>query len=233
MKAIDPVVEPRSTGTMSSRSNDLVFLDLDERRTRSNSIIAKRATQGLDIIHTGEYQEIPAPAPEPELLDTPAPTSDVLDTPALEPAVLDGVTRAAEYVVEDPSLQPGPLDGLDTTGFDSSDESLLDPSSMMLDLEPTDMGAAFADATLRGTPISVPAQSSSSSQPVVEDELLDFAPEPQTEERPSLDDVPIIDEVTTADSSAPMRANVVDDVDETPIGGDLTLIMPDSDESSA
>jgi tetratricopeptide (TPR) repeat protein len=67
----------------------------------------------------------------------------------------------------------------------------------------------------------------------VEDELLDFAPEPQTEERPSLDDVPIIDEVTTADSSAPMRANVVDDVDETPIGGDLTLIMPDADESSA
>src|SRR5215204_4730265 len=44
MKAIDPAVKPRSSGLVSSRSNDLVFLDLDERRTRNNSIIAKRAT---------------------------------------------------------------------------------------------------------------------------------------------------------------------------------------------
>src|SRR5829696_6450928 len=74
MKAIDPGANPRPAGTMSSRSNDLIFLDLEERRTRSNAIIAKRATQGLDIIHTGEHREVPstpAPAPEPELLDTP------------------------------------------------------------------------------------------------------------------------------------------------------------------
>ena len=61
MKAIDPSVKPR-TGTRSSRNNDLIFLDLEERRSRSNSIIAKRATSGLDIIHTGEYQESPRAA---------------------------------------------------------------------------------------------------------------------------------------------------------------------------
>jgi tetratricopeptide (TPR) repeat protein len=43
MKAIDPAVKPRESGASSSRSNDLIFLDLEERRSRSNSIIAKRA----------------------------------------------------------------------------------------------------------------------------------------------------------------------------------------------
>src|SRR5688572_29859270 len=38
MTAIDPSAKPRSSGSASSRSNDLIFLDLEERRTRSNSI---------------------------------------------------------------------------------------------------------------------------------------------------------------------------------------------------
>src|SRR5689334_22306882 len=81
MKAIDPSAQPRTTDGPPRGASDLVFLDLEERRSRSNSVIAKRATQGLDIIHTGEFQEIPAkpavevsaPVPmleaEPELQD--------------------------------------------------------------------------------------------------------------------------------------------------------------------
>ena len=91
-RSIRPV-KPREGSASTSRSNDLIFLDLDERRSRSNAIIAKRATPGLDIIHTGEYHEaarrrarrrragrtrvrpsLEPPAPEPELLDTPAPS---------------------------------------------------------------------------------------------------------------------------------------------------------------
>src|SRR3954470_9683797 len=60
MKAIDPAVKPRESSSSSSRSNDLIFLDLEERRSRNNSVIAKRATEGLDIIHTGAYEEVPS-----------------------------------------------------------------------------------------------------------------------------------------------------------------------------
>src|SRR5689334_11955411 len=83
MKAIDPNAQPRLTEGPPRGANDLVFLDLEEeRRSRNNAIVAKRATQGLDIIHTGEYQEIPEapsapvvpPVPEPALQDIPAPT---------------------------------------------------------------------------------------------------------------------------------------------------------------
>src|SRR5215218_3074411 len=144
MKAIDPGVKPRTSGAMSSRSNDLIFLDLEERRSRSNSIIAKRATQGLDLIHTGEHHELPPteelqavepPSPEPELVDTPAPTPEILDTPIMEPALLDGVTRAGEFEHEDPGAKPGPLDGLDTTAYHPRDAaSPLDSPGMIRDL---------------------------------------------------------------------------------------------------
>src|SRR5215203_1652741 len=232
MKAIDPGANPRPAGTMSSRSNDLIFLDLEERRTRSNSIIAKRATQGLDIIHTGDHREMPsepAPVPEPELLDTPAPTADVLDTPALEPALLGGVTRAAEYVVEDSTTQPGPLDGLDTTGFDVGNSAPPTSSGTMLDFEPTDMGAAFAPTPARGTPLSTPAQ------PPAQDGMLDFTmPEPSTDVASPLDDLPILDEASDDDAtdavspgaSAPLPTHEEVDAEEPSIGGDLTLIMP-------
>ena len=183
MKAIDPAAKPRPGGPMSSRSNDLIFLDLEERRTRSNSIIAKRATQGLDIIHTGEYHEIapptePAalpepepfsapdlpPAPEPELLDTPAPTPEVLETPILEPAVLDGVTRAGEYLHEDPAARVGPLDGLDTSLL-GEDPSAFDNKTRILDLEPTDIGSSFAPPA-REAPPTAPAEPTPMSVPV-------------------------------------------------------------------
>jgi len=244
MKAIDPSVKPR-TGTRSSRNNDLIFLDLEERRTRSNSLIAKRATQGLDIIHTGEYQEIPStpepelvelpadepPAPEPELIDTPAPTAEILDTPVIEPAVLDGVTRAGEFEHEDVDARPGPLDGLDTTAFHSRDAaSPFDSPGMIRDLEPTDIGSSFAaPASHASRDVQVPAQPGS----VPNDALPDFdLPEPsELLSRPSLSDLPLIAEdeaASEADEStdaAPLGEE--EEAEESSIGGDLQFITPD------
>src|SRR5688500_8018171 len=248
MKAIDPTAKPRSSGSASSRSNDLIFLDLDERRTRSNSIIAKRATQGLDIIHTGEYHEIPPtpepemlappeliPAPEPELLDTPAPTPEVLDTPILEPAVLDGVTRAGEYLHEDPGAQSGPLDGLDTSLL-GADPTAFDNKTRILDLEPTDIGSSFAPPVSSPPPVSPaqPAPKGVSPQPAAraDDALLDFdLPEPgaatlEEARRHSLTDLPLVDEAPTAHApraAAPSFSDQTTTEEERSIGGDLPL----------
>jgi tetratricopeptide (TPR) repeat protein len=174
MKAIDPQATPREAE--GGRGADLVFLDLEERRTRNNSIIAKRATQGLDIIHTGEYQEIEQPLPEPAVADTPAPTPDVLETPAIEPALLDGITRAAELDL--PIDVAGPLDGLDTTAFQGAPVGdAPGPAGTLLDFEPTDLGASFDAPPSRGTPLSSPAQDES------EPRLLDFST-PDDDTRP-------------------------------------------------
>jgi tetratricopeptide (TPR) repeat protein len=248
MKAIDPSAQPRVGTNTSSRSNDLIFLDLEERRTRSNSIIAKRATQGLDIIHTGEYQEIAPPpltpvepepvvppTPEPELLDTPVPSPELLETTMLEPALLDGITRAGEFVHEDPSAQPGPLDGLDTTAYNARDAaSPLDSPGLIRNIEPTDIGSSFAPPApvappeppaSRGTPVSVPAQPSPADYG-----LLDFTlPEPaEPRARPSLSDLPLInsDELAGASPAAVPEPDAEPE-DEPSIGGDLRLIMPD------
>jgi tetratricopeptide (TPR) repeat protein len=261
IKAIDPAAKPRTGAAASSRSNDLIFLDLEERRTRSNSIIAKRATQGLDIIHTGEYHEIapPAvpetlpeplvpPAPEPALLDTPAPTSDVLDTPILEPAVLDGVTRAGEYLHEDPAAG-GPLDGLDTSTL-GADPSAFDNKTRIIDLEPTDIGSSFAPPP-RETPLSTPAQPA--PQPVPEPpvapssaedsaaradaELIDFEmPEPgastlEEPRGPSLSEVPPSADVAREGGSLDSGPASHPAIDEEPIGGDLPFLTPDDAEA--
>jgi tetratricopeptide (TPR) repeat protein len=245
MKAIDPAVQPRAV--TSSRSNDLIFLDLEERRTRSNSLIAKRATQGLDLIHTGEYQEIPEseparavepprpveqpaaiepPAPEPELLDAPVPSPEILETPIIEPALLDGVTRVGEYEHEDIGSMPGPLDGLDTTAYNARDAaSPLDSPGMIRDLEPTDIGASFAPPAAHVPPASAsPAQAADPN-----DALLDLTlPEPSgPPSRPSLSDLPLIPGDDTEDLARTARhASTTEaaDVDEPSIGGDLQFI---------
>ena len=235
MKAIDPAVKPRNSGAMSSRSNDLIFLDLEERRSRSNAIIAKRATQGLDLIHTGEYNEVPPaaepepiepPTPEPELLDSPAPGPEILDTPIMEPALLDGVTRAAEYEHEDPAALPGPLDGLDTTAFNARDAaSPLDSPGMIRDLEPTDIGSSFAPPPSRELPMSVPERPAS----VADDTMLDFTlPEPkELLSQPSLSDLPLIAEDDTEVEAGDAAREAVEE-DEPSIGGDLLFITPDA-----
>jgi tetratricopeptide (TPR) repeat protein len=200
MKAIDPDAEPREPGASGPHrpSGDLVFLDLnDSAAANRRSSIAKRATQGLNLLATGEQDEVPsaprsaasapaAPAPRPApaapisppprapqkatppvdgltFLDVdepppsrpaappaPAPAPpvaaapeaaveeslpEILDTPDIEPAVLDGVTRADDFVRMDAEQQPGLLDGLQTTGF--GDDNSMVNSGTVLDLEPT------------------------------------------------------------------------------------------------
>ena len=249
MKAIDPAVKPRASTASTSRSNDLIFLDLDERRSRSNAIIAKRATSGLDIIHPGHYEEVapPAPepppveplaveppAPEPELLDTPAPSPEILDTPIIEPALLDGVTRAGEFEHEDVGAMPGPLDGLETTAFNARDAaSPLDSPGMIRNIEPTDIGSSFAPPASRGAPKSVPSQPASAPN----DALLDFTmPEPKAPRpRPSLSELPLIAEDVVPEppprEPTPAMSREPIEEDEPSIGGDLPLIMPEPLES--
>jgi tetratricopeptide (TPR) repeat protein len=219
MKAIDPNATPRT----SERGNDLIFLDLEERRSRNNSIIAKRATQGLDIIHTGEYQEVEPPAPEPAVADTPAPSPELLDTPAIEPALLDAVTRAAEF--EHPGENAGPLDGLDIGAFQGEPlDAPAETSSTLLGFEPTDFAGSFA-APLRATPFGTPAQTDP------EAELLDFSmPEADGPAAP-IDDLPMLEDVPphggTPHASSPAIADELDDGGA--IGGDLPLIAPDEE----
>lgn len=63
MKAIDPAAEPRaSDGAPTRPTGDLVFLDLnDSAAANRRSSVAKRATQGLNLLATGEQEEIPKP----------------------------------------------------------------------------------------------------------------------------------------------------------------------------
>jgi hypothetical protein len=206
MKAIDPDAEPRAPDAAPRRpTGDLVFLDLnDSAAANRRSSVAKRATQGLDLLATGEQEQVPsraastasapprpaapptapraaapvspparapqkAPPPVDGLtfldLDEPPPAPptapppaappaaaapaapapapeeslpEILETPDIEPAVLDGVTRADEFVRVDPDQQPGLLDGLQT-GFE--DDSGLVNSGTVLDLDSTGFGA--------------------------------------------------------------------------------------------
>jgi len=211
MKAIDPAAEPRSPDAAPRRpTGDLVFLDLnDSASANRRSAIARRATQGLDLLATGEQDQVPSPpsasapaapaksapaaparpaapaapparaaapvappargpqkppppvdgltfldvdepparpAAPPAAPAPPAPVApqeslpDILETPDIEPAVLDGVTRADEFVQMEPEQQPGLLDGLQTTAFD--DNSGLVNSGTSLDLQPTSFGSA-------------------------------------------------------------------------------------------
>ncbi|HEX5972326.1 MAG TPA: tetratricopeptide repeat protein, partial [Gemmatimonadaceae bacterium] len=210
MKAIDPSAEPREPGSSGPHrpTGDLVFLDLnDSAAANRRSAIAKRATQGLDLLATGEQDSVPtrpktappaappaaapraaAPAPAapptrapqkapppvdgltfldvdeppparpaaPAPASAPAPAAsapepvveeslpEILDTPDIEPAVLDGVTRAEDFVRMDTDQQPGLLDGLQTTGL-ADDDSMVN-SGTVLDLEPT----SFSSPTHNG-----------------------------------------------------------------------------------
>lgn len=258
MKAIDPNAKPKAGDGASARGSDLIFLDLDERRSRSNAIIAKRATQGLDIIHTGEYQEIATPdevasdvsaepiepiepfEPEPELRGTPAPTPELLETSAIEPALLDGVTRAGEFEHEEPPVSP--LEGLDDVVIETEGLPAMAGSARVLDLEPTDLSASYGAPPAKPAPTAPPAPSQPKTppppppaEPVAD--LLDFVmPEPGAgEPRASLADLPLVTDPeigspTSAMSTAPSAAPELED--ELSIGGDLPLIMPDEEPAS-
>lgn len=153
MKAIDPDAEPR-TGSVRARhsSADLVFLDLSDAPARKERERARRATQGIQLLDTGE-QDITAPA----AAAPPAP--EILETPELAPAVLDGVTRVAEEIerASDSVSGKGLLEGLETTSLaasaappaalDGLESTLLDtssaappPADSLLDLDASDVG---------------------------------------------------------------------------------------------
>ena len=248
MKAIDPNAKPRESDGPPRGANDLVFLDLEEeRRSRSNAIIAKRATQGLDIIHTGEFQEIPSapaqpstpvapPAPEPALQDIPAPTPDVLETPAIEPALLDGLTRAGEF--EHVDEQRSPLEGLDDVVIETDGMPAMTGSARVLDLEPTDLTASYGAPPAPPARPATPTPIAGPTQPEPPAELIDFTVPAPDAGQPvaSAAELPFITEpdfgppAPIASSSAPAEPELED---EPSIGGDLPLIMPEEEPASS
>ena len=262
MKAIDPSAEPRSGGTSARQAaGDLVFLDLSDAAPskRRSSVMAKRATLGLEIIDTGDHAEqaraaeglasAPAAPPRPSapVAAQPAPTPELLDTPMLEPAVLDGVTRAAEFELgagigadlEPPRSGGSLLEGLETTNLGVSDAG--SGNGSLLDLEPT----SFGGATLVPPP-SAPLAAPPAAPDSLGDDLLEFDMPPATSaprtSRPSLHDLPmLVDEEGAEDTPATDSTSqefelpmLVDGAGHEPavddggsIGGDLQLIMPD------
>lgn len=250
MRAIDPTAEPRALGDAPSRSAaDLVFLDLNDSAPPRRGISGNnRAMQGLSILSTGEEPAIPSPVvvpplPTPAVAASPAPTEELLDTPFLEPAVLDGVTRSAEFDrVAD--IGGSLLEGLEATSFVAPAE--MEAPRELLDFEPTsftppapvpaapaviDHSAELLDFDLGATP----AAGSTSVPRPADIPLMDFGeitlppvefdePKEVHEHRGSLLGLPLLaDEEghdATEEESAPD--------DGSTIGGDLQLIMPDA-----
>jgi tetratricopeptide (TPR) repeat protein len=132
MKAIDPDATPRTPSSAPRRpTGDLVFLDLnDSAAANRRSAIARRATQGLDLLATGEQDEVPATRPAPA-----APPSSRAAPPAAAPnapvnlpfsrppqqeaeplAFMDLSPPSAEEtlpdILETDSIEPAVLDGV-------------------------------------------------------------------------------------------------------------------------
>ncbi|MEO8334237.1 MAG: tetratricopeptide repeat protein [bacterium] len=251
MKAIDPTSEPRALGDAPSRSAaDLVFLDLNDSAPPRRGISGNNpAMRGLSILHTGEAPVIPSapippPRPTPAVAVTPAPTEELLDTPFLEPAVLDGVTRSAEF---DRAGETGGtlLEGLESTSFVAPAE--YEAPRVLLDFEPTSFATpAATPAARRAPPVidpstelldfdldATPAAGSTSIPREREVPLMDFGeialppvefdePEEVHDNRGSLLGLPLI---ADEDGESTSEERAADDGGN--IGGDLQLIMPD------
>ncbi len=121
MKAIDPAAEPRAPDSAPRRpTGDLVFLDLNDSAAASRkSSVAKRATQGLDLLATGEQDEIPsrsaapsatAPAARPPAVSPPA-VSPPAAPPAASPRTA-APTAPFSPPARGPQKPPPPVDGL-------------------------------------------------------------------------------------------------------------------------
>ena len=165
MKAIDPAAEPRELGDAPSHASaGLVFLDLNDQAP-ARAKLAKRATQGLNIIETGEVESVRPPAASvvdphatplvspaipvpiqapPELL------AEILETPVMEPAVLDGLSRSDEFERNSGSMSTGGLlDGLESTSFGTTSGA---ESGGLLDFEPTSFASESTAAPSAGVP---------------------------------------------------------------------------------
>ena len=156
MKAIDPNAQPReSDGPPRGARRSGLPRSRRERRSRSNAVIAKRATQGLDIIHTGEYQEIPPaaakerrprrsrlPSRSPRFADIPAPTPDVLEHARRSSRPCSTASRAPASSSTRTSCAV-PLEGLDDVVLETDGMPAIAGSARVLDLEPTDLTASY------------------------------------------------------------------------------------------
>ena len=224
MKAIDASVEPRAPGHAPKRNTgDLVFLDLNDtpaqRASGTQRVIAPPPVSPPPVKPVAPppaqsfappvapptapaRAAVEAPSPEPV-----APEPDLLDLPMLEPEVLDGLTRTAGFDQFDDAPSSGLLDGLEvtSTGADSDFAG----SDSLLDLDTIDFGSAESNVSPMGG---------------MDSGLLDFD---MTEPAPPATPAPTRRAPEPARPSSP-DFSLLEDIDETPVGGDLDLIMPDA-----
>ncbi|MDB4879684.1 MAG: hypothetical protein JWL60_1130, partial [Gemmatimonadetes bacterium] len=163
MQAIDPSSQPREAGEVRRpAAGDLVFLDLGTPSTpvapappappvvkappspappKVPDEVKQRATQGLDIIDSGDEPE-PAPAPAAHAPAPPPPGIEpepVIDVPEevemveLDMYEPDDMTRTVDFG-SSASGSGSLLEGLETTGFVAPDDA---SSGSLLDIEPT------------------------------------------------------------------------------------------------
>ena len=256
MKAIDPAAEPRALGDAPSRAAaDLVFLDLnDSAPLKRASHQAKRATLGLELIHTGDEPprraaDVPDPHATPIISSAAIPTRpvvDILDTGAIEPAMLDGMTRADEFErIGGGAEAGGLLDGLETTSF--GDGAVESSSNELLDFEPTSFtpsapAPALAPAAGIEDPMDFDPPANASSPVDVQDldfEAIDLEPPSAIaagaasprDGRPSLFGLPLLADEDGRAPEAEGDGRAADD-DGATIGGELELIMPGTVESA-
>jgi tetratricopeptide (TPR) repeat protein len=165
MRAIDPSIEPRSTGTMrKSSAHDLIFLDLDAPSPR-----ASKAVPAADVILRGAPVAA-VPPPVPPRAPTP-PTARAVTPPSAPVAEVPETRDASELHIISAALEPPrtspppaatPVDGVTRIGdetfvFDKTpsesllglqstrlvdDEPIATPSGSLLDLEPTSFTGA-------------------------------------------------------------------------------------------
>jgi tetratricopeptide (TPR) repeat protein len=211
MRALDPSVEPRTGGgagkSPKGGSGDLVFLDLgDTPASVARRSVAKRATQGLVLIDTGEE------APKPKSKPTPPPAQAAPAAPAPPPppppaAKAKEVEPPPDLVFEPTSVSDtdevdtGSLLELDTTSFVSSD---LSDDIGKLEIESTSLADSTAEA-------SVEEEVEEVAEPEVEAEA---EPEPDVEEE-------ALEEIVEESAGREPEVAAVD-------SGMLDFIMPDA-----
>ena len=258
MKAIDPASEPKLNGSVPRRAaGDLVFLDLGEmpppsvaqhptRPAPPPPSVAKRlrATEGLELLATGEHVDVPTAAvpprnsaPDIPELQPDAPRPEVSEPEFVEfeleaPDVGGGLTGSADFDRgRDPGNAAEMVQGLETTAFEPMDTEA--PGSL-LDFEPTNFGAdahPLDAAPSRDAPMSgndgdmlpelldfeMPDARQAGPREVAPREVLQDPEHVASGSRPSLSDLPMLDDGPDAFVDGPS------------IGGDLQLIMPDDD----
>ncbi|MEP6620087.1 MAG: tetratricopeptide repeat protein [bacterium] len=245
MKAIDPMAEPRTLGDAPRRSaGDLVFLDLNDSPPAPRiSHSGKRATVGLKFLADEEASPVATRRQDAETprIATPAvpQARTSRETPAANLPTLEGVTGASDFAFVESSVRGGSiLDDLEPTSLSSPTPT--DPSHELLDFEPTsfERAAPIAPAPIPDLEVSTPdllefdlPTPAASSQaipvevdaPAIEFETDDFdQAEVPHNVRPSLMGLPMLVDENGAEPAADQGGD-----EDSTIGGDLELIMPE------